>query len=72
MYKSEAIPALLNAGYNTRTLNDEGVIIVFTDMGQSETVGEMKFDSDGWIYDQWFNADYNEEISGILLGWDDE
>lgn len=72
MYKSEVVEALLSAGYNTKTLDDEGTIIVFTDTGQSETIGEMKFDSDGQIYDQWFYADYNSVISRILREWNDE
>lgn len=72
MYKSEVVDALLRAGYNTKTLNDEGVIIVFTDAGQSETVGEMKFNSDGQICGQWFYPDYNGEISRILREWNDE
>ena len=51
MLKPEAIQALLNAVFNTRT-NGE-VVTIFTGTDQSDVVGEMLIDEDGMVAEFW-------------------
>lgn len=60
MLKSEAIQALLDAGFNTRT-NGE-VVTIFTGTDQSEIAGEMTVSSDNVIEEFWAYPGFEKEI----------